>query len=186
MSRSTPQAHGHLVCHNEKQQPAELFYLGVCHGPPGTGRFIYPMYRLTGDDKYLNWVSENFAGLLSTRAPEMRSEGLWQNFGQCCGDEGIGDCALFLYDATGDAEFLEFAERVGDYVLAAAPTGDGVSWEQAEHRNRTGFLESQTGYMQGAAGIGSFLLHLATVKQGAPSNSFFPKCRSAAALDQGG
>jgi lantibiotic modifying enzyme len=175
MSRSTPQAHGHLVCHNEEKQPAELFYLGVCHGPPGTGRFIYLMYRLTGDDMYLEWVEENYAGLLITGAPEQRSDGLWQNLGQCCGDAGIGDYALFLLDAIGDSRYLEFAERVGDYVLGAAQTEDGTSWEQAEHRNRTDFLESQTGYMQGAAGIGSFLLHLATVKQGAPSKIVLPE-----------
>jgi lantibiotic modifying enzyme len=175
MSRSTAQAQGHLVCHNEGQQPPELFYLGVCHGPPGTGRFIYLMNRLTGDDGYLDWVKENFAGLLSTGAPEQRSDGLWQNLGQCCGDAGIGDYALFLFDAIGDARYLEFAERIGDYVLDAAQTEDGTSWEQAEHRNRTDFLESQTGYMQGAAGIGSFLLHLATVKQGAPSKIVLPE-----------
>ena len=49
-------------------------------------------------------------------------------------------------------------------VIADASTVDGGkrSWLQAEHRERPDFVEAQTGYMQGAAGIGSFLLHLAT------------------------
>lgn len=175
MSRSTAQAQGLLVCHNEEQQPPELFYLGVCHGPPGTGRFMYLMYAITGDVTYLDWLEENFAGLLSTGAPEQRSVGLWQNFGLCCGDAGIGDYALFLFDVTGNSQYLRFAERVGGYLVGASQTRDGVSWRMAEHRNRPEFLESQTGYMQGAAGIGSFLLHLATVRQGAPSKIVLPE-----------
>ena len=175
MARSTPQAQGHLVCHNEEQQPPELFYLGVCHGPPGTGRFMYLMYAITDDVTYLEWLEDNFTGLLSTGAPERRSKGLWQNFGLCCGDAGIGDYALFLYDVTDDARYLQFAERVGNYLVGASESQDGVSWEQAEHRSRKGFLETQTGYMQGAAGIGSFLLHLATVEKGAPSKIVLPE-----------
>ncbi len=174
MSRSSSQDEGVLVCHNEEEQPASLFYLGVCHGPPGTGRFMYLMHALTKDDVYLDWLKENFLGLKSTGAPETRTEGLWQNVGQCCGDAGIGDYALFLYDATGDESYLRYAERVGDYVLGQADSSLGNSWSTAEHRNRDRFVESQTGYMQGAAGVGSFLLHLATATSGAPSKIVLP------------
>jgi hypothetical protein len=36
---------------------------------------------------------------------------------------------------------------------------DGMRWIQAEHRVRPELLVAQTGYMQGAAGIGMLLLH---------------------------
>ena len=152
---------GHLVCHTE--QKPDLHYLGVCHGPPGTGRLMFLLYEITGDDRWLDWLHANMAGLLATGAPEIRSDGLWNNFGQCCGDAGIGDYALFLHRATGKPEYLDLARRVAAVIADASAVDDGKRWWlQAEHRGRPNFVETQTGYMQGAAGIGSFLLHLAT------------------------
>jgi len=162
---------GLLVCHTE-EQPG-LHYLGVCHGPPGTGRLMYLLHDITGDDRWLDWMHANMRGLLATGAPETRSAGLWQNFSQCCGDAGIGDYALSIGHATGHAEYRDLAERIETAVLAASVLDDGKrSWPQAEHRNRPDFVESQTGYMQGAAGIASFLLHLATID--AVTNSKIP------------
>ena len=42
----------------------------------------------------------------------------------------------------------------------------GMRWVQAEHRVKPELLVAQTGYMQGAAGIGTLLLHLAEFEQG--------------------
>ena len=51
-------------------------------------------------------------------------------------------------------------------MLAQANREDGkLSWTTAKMRIRPEFKQTQTGYMQGAAGIGSFFLHLATVEQ---------------------
>ncbi len=160
-AHTAPSGDGHLVCHTD-QNPG-LYYLGVCHGPPGTGRLMYLLHEITGDDRWMDWLHANMAGLLATGAPEVRSDGLWNNFGQCCGDAGIGDYALFLHRATGDPDYLNVAQRVAAVVVDASTVDDGKrSWSQAEHRSRPDFVETQTGYMQGAAGIGSFLLHLAT------------------------
>jgi len=154
-------AGGHLVCHTD-QNPG-LYYLGVCHGPPGTGRLMYLLHEITGDDHWLEWLHTNMRGLLATGAPESRSKGLWNNFAQCCGDAGIGDYALWLHRSTGNPAYLDVARRIAAVIIKGS-TVDGSRrwWEQAEHRSRPHFVESQTGYMQGAAGIGSFLLHLAT------------------------
>lgn len=159
---------GHLVCHTE-QRP-NLNYLGVCHGPPGTGRLMFLLHDITQDPKWLEWLHANMRGLMSTGAPEVRSKGLWQNYGQCCGDAGIGDYSLSLYEATGRSEYLDLANRIAATVLDASDLVDGNrSWNQAEHRDRPDFVERQTGYMQGAAGVGSFLLHLATISNDASS-----------------
>ena len=160
-AHAAPSGDGHLVCHTE--QNPDLYYLGVCHGPPGTGRFMYLLHEITGDTRWLDWLHANMQGLRATGAPETRSRGLWNNLGQCCGDAGIGDYALFLHRATRDPQYLELAQRIAVVVADASTIEDGKrSWEQAEHRERPDFVERQTGYMQGAAGIGSFLLHLAT------------------------
>lgn len=164
---------GVLVCHTEEQP--ELHYLGVCHGPPGTGRLMYLLHEITADATWMDWAHANMRGLLATGAPEVRSDGLWENYGQCCGDAGIGDYALSLYRTTERGEYLELARRIEDVLLANSRFEDGRRWwSQAEHRNRPDFVEAQTGYMQGAAGIGSFLLHLATVDSATPSKIPLP------------
>lgn len=162
LAKATPSGDGHLVCHTDENP--ELFYLGVCHGPPGTDRLMVLLDEITEEDQWLGWAHGNLAGLLATGAPEQRTRGLWQNYGQCCGDAGIGDYALSMYRMTGQPQYLDVAQRVGAAILAASTVDNGQrSWTQAEHRSRPDFVEQQTGYMQGAAGIGSFLLHLATI-----------------------
>ena len=48
-----------------------------------------------------------------------------------------------------------------DDLLSRATRDDkGARWVQAEHRVRPELLVAQTGYMQGAAGIGMWLLRL--------------------------
>ena len=174
-TRTVPSGEGFLVCHTEEQQPPSTFYLGVCHGPAGTGRFMYLLNQVTGDKQYLEWINANFDGLLNTGAPEQRSKGLWQNYGQCCGDAGIGDYALFLFAATGDEKYLNYAKQTADHIVNQGEHGAGLSWETAEHRDRRDFLETQTGYMQGAAGIASFLLHLDGVLNHKPVKLILPE-----------
>lgn len=48
----------------------------------------------------------------------------------------------------------------------AASEGKGLKWIQAEHRVRPDFLVAQTGLMQGAAGIGLWLLKLDAFEKG--------------------
>jgi hypothetical protein len=49
-----------------------------------------------------------------------------------------------------------------------------MSWVQAEHRTRPDLLFAQTGYMQGAAGIGTFFLRLAHAARPAGRRIVFP------------
>jgi len=174
-SRAVKQSDGVLVCHLEEQQPPRTFYLGICHGPAGSGRLMYLLSEITQKPEYLEWIKDNFHGLLSTGAPEERSTGLWQNHGQCCGDAGIGDYALFLYSSTGDQAYMDYALRIAAHLRAKAKTATGLAWNMAEHRTRPDFLESQTGYMQGAAGIGSFFLHLGSIVNGDPIKLIMPE-----------
>lgn len=166
-----PHKTGHLVCHHGEPDGVNLFYLGACHGPVGTAR-LFDLLSAQSNDP---WTSATFDALLSTGLPETRSEGFWNNVSQCCGDAGVGEWALDLYASTRDPRALDLAVRIGAELdrRSVAPVEGQRSWPQAEHRQRPKFLQAQTGYMQGAAGIGSFFLRLASVLGDTPS----PKIR---------
>lgn len=179
MSRSKPMGLGKLVVHTEEAR-RPIFYLGACHGPAGTGRLLLELHEITGDAHWLEEAKALMEGLTATGAPRTRSAGYWNNFGQCCGDAGVGEFALLMAARTGDESYRELAQACADVIEDASDLKpDGRRWVQAEHRERPDFLQAQTGYMQGAAGIASFLLHLATTEAGAPVKIALPDWPSA-------
>jgi lantibiotic modifying enzyme len=183
MSQASDVGDGCLVCHTEQQQPPH-FYLGACHGPAGTGRLLLTLERLTGDPQWREQLQGLYRGLIAIGAPATRSWGWWQNHGQCCGDAGLGDFALLAWEATGEQQWLDLAHACADVLLSVSSSGPvgaegftGRWWIQAEHRARPEFLQAQTGYMQGAAGIASFFVHLATASLPNPVRVRFPDQR---------
>lgn len=157
---------GCLIFHHEPEPDGRnLYYLGWCHGPAGTVRLFYQLARATRDDAWMGWVRRGTRSILASGIPEKQTPGFWNNAGQCCGLAGVADLFLRLHKVTGDG--LGFARRVGESLLAkATPAGDGLKWVHAEHRVRPEYVYAQTGYMQGAAGIGMLLLHLDAVERG--------------------
>ena len=153
----------------------DLYYLGWCHGPAGTARLFYALSEATGDASWLNWVRRSANALLKSGIPEKQTPGFWNNDGICCGLAGVGEFFLDLGRVLKDKSYLEFCDRVTARLLARATlAGNQISWVQAEHRVRPDFLVAQTGYMQGAAGIGTFLLHLDAAARGARGKIIFP------------
>jgi lantibiotic modifying enzyme len=143
----------------------DLFYLGWCHGPAGTGRFFYRLYQMTDDPAWLGLVKMQAATLMASGIPERQTPGYWNNVGRCCGAAGVGEFFLGLYTATKTKSYLTFAEHVADYLIARAEKeGNGVKWTQAERRVEPDNVAAQTGLMQGAAGIGLFLVRLDEVR----------------------
>lgn len=61
--------------------------------------------RITEDSQWLDWLHDNMQGLISTGVPEVHTDGLWQNYRQCCGDAGIGDYALSPHAVTGRSDY---------------------------------------------------------------------------------
>ena len=163
-----------LVFHDEPDGK-DLYYLGWCHGPVGTARLFFRLYQVTGDREWLTWVQKSAQALRASGIPEMRTPGFWNNVGQCCGSAGVADFFLALWRETGDARDLAFARRMVDDMLGrATPKAGGLKWIQAEHRAQPKLLIAQTGYMQGAAGIGSALVHFAAAVDKRPVNIRLP------------
>ena len=151
------------ICLIQHDQPdnLDLYYLGWCHGPAGTARLFYQLRQATGDAAWMTWVERSANGILGSGIPERRTPGFWNNVSQCCGSAGIGQFFLDLYGATKDPRYLRFAQAMtADLLARAARDQQGTRWVQAENRTEPGVLVAQTGYMQGAAGIGTWLLRL--------------------------
>jgi lantibiotic modifying enzyme len=149
-----------LVFHHEPGGE-RLFYLGWCHGPVGTARLFYRLYQATGDRVWMDWVQRCARGIMKSGIPEHQTPGFWNNAGQCCGTAGVAEFFLDLHRVTGNREYLAFTRRLTDDLLRRATRDEkGMRWQSAEFRVKPELLASQTGYMQGAAGIGMFLLHL--------------------------
>jgi len=163
-----------LVFHND-DGGEDLFYLNWCHGPAGTGRTFYQLARTSGDDEWPEWLDRSANALTESGIPEQRTDGFWNNVGQCCGNAGVAEFFISLYALSGDRAHLEFARRLADDLLSGATSGEpGLMWAQAEHRVRPDFLVAQTGYMQGASGIGLLLLHLDGALAGRPPAIVLP------------
>jgi lantibiotic modifying enzyme len=149
-----------LIMHNAPEG-TDLYYLGWCHGPAGTARLFQQLHRVTGTREWRSWVDRSARGILRSGIPESQTPGFWNNVGQCCGSAGVGEFFLALHRATGKPEYIAFARRMTANLLERG-TRDaaGMRWTHAEHRVKPEFVQAQTGFMQGAAGIGTWLLHL--------------------------
>jgi lantibiotic modifying enzyme len=162
------------IFHNEPNGK-ELYYLSWCHGPAGTARLFFRLAQVTGDKSWMNWVKKSARAILQSGIPEKQTAGFWNNVSQCCGSAGVGEFFLSLYQVTGDKSYIDFTKRVTDNLLARATSeNNGLKWIQAEHRVKPELLVAQTGFMQGASGIGMFLLRLDASLRGRKPAIRFP------------
>jgi lantibiotic modifying enzyme len=154
---------------------AELFYLGWCHGPAGTGRFVYRLYQLTGEIAWLEILKRQAETIIASGIPEQPTPGCWNNAGRCCGTAGIGEFFLGLYRVFGEQSHFSFAQRLADHLVLTGETdASGTRWIQAENRAAPAAVAPQTGLMQGAAGIGLFLIHFETALRHKRAPARFP------------
>ncbi len=165
---------GCLIFHNEPDG-RDLYYLGWCHGPAGTARLFERLFEATGDRTWREWMVRSARSLIASGIPEKSTPGFWNNAGICCGSAGVADFLLDLHRRTGDRGALELTRRLTSNLLAKSTRdGEGLKWVQAEHRVRPEFLQAQTGLMQGAAGIGLWLLRLDGFDRGRPRTIILP------------
>jgi len=153
----------------------DLYYLGWCHGPTGTARLFYQLYKATDNKEWLTWFTRMGNTLMDAGIPEKETPGFWNNVGQCCGSAGVGEFSMALYRITKNKKYLDFAKRLTANLLTrGTEEGDGLKWIHAEHRVQPKNVQAQAGYMQGAAGIGIWLLRLDEAERGKPSTLRFP------------
>lgn len=139
---------------------------GWCHGPTGTLRLFDLLDTLRPGQGWQQCADSCRQAVRQSGLPARLYPGFWDNVGQCCGTAGVGEMALDRYQATGDAEWLDWAGALADDVLGRSiADGDGVRWSQTEHRASPPDLPPSVGWMQGAAGIAGWLLRLGRVRR---------------------
>ena len=163
-----------LVFHNEPDGE-DLYYLSWCHGPVGTARLFYRLASFTREEEWLRWANMCARGIMQSGIPEQRTPGFWNNVSQCCGDAGVGEFFSSMYQVTGDQAYHDFLYRIrASVVERATEDSAGIRWLQAAHRTRPELVVAQTGYMQGAAGMATFLLHLDALESGRETTVVLP------------
>jgi lantibiotic modifying enzyme len=156
-----------LIFHDEPDNKS-LYYLGWCHGPVGTSRLWVRLDQIDPKAGWLTWAKKGAKGIQESGIPEKQTPGFWNNLGQCCGSAGVANFFLDLGKLTGDATYKPFAHRVVQNILdRATPTPNGgLKWIHAENRIQPERTYAQTGYMQGAAGIGMLMLRMDAEEKG--------------------
>jgi lantibiotic modifying enzyme len=163
---AAPSGDGFVIRHHDGDG-AQLFYLGWCHGPVGTSRLWQRLAALDRGGKWSETEDGGARGLIAQGVPEQRTEGFWNNISQCCGNAGVAEYFLERFRRGGKADDLAYARRQADDLLHRGTTeGDAARWVQAENRVSPLDVAAQTGWMQGAAGVGAMLLHLDAATRG--------------------
>jgi hypothetical protein len=143
-----------------------------CHGPAGTSLLFAALAAAgvaeAGGMSVTSLRQRCLDSILASGVPQRLRPGFWDNDGRCCGTAGVGDVLLDAAQDCGDPEraslLLRAAGTMAD-ALADRAIRDpaGAYWRFTEHRQDPPLLPPGTSWMQGAAGIGAFLLRLARV-----------------------
>jgi lantibiotic modifying enzyme len=165
---------GFKVFHHEPGGE-NLYYMSWCHGPAGTARLYHRLAQITGRARWEEIAYEGAKATIDSGAPEKQSPGYWNNISQCCGNAGVGEFFISLQRRSPSAQYQSMIDRVRANTLSRATTeGDGLKWVQAENRVSPNEVVAQTGYKQGAAGVGSFYLHADALAKGRKSPIIWP------------
>ncbi len=153
---------GTCAAFHHEPDATELFTLGWCHGPPGLGWLFRQLEITTGDRSWRDWLRKAARSDTASGIPERREPGFWDNVARCCGSASVAEFFLDLHRLEGDPADVAFARRMIDDLLARAITDEsGTRWSNHEFRDtERPDLPPETGYLQGAPGIGSTLLRV--------------------------
>lgn len=143
-----------------------------CHGASGTSLAFAALdaagVKSVAGTAPADWRERCLYSVRTSGLPARLHPGFWDNDGRCCGTAGVGDILLDSWHRTGSPDDLAFATLLADTLVEHAVHDGGNYWRFTEHRNEDPLLPPAVGWMQGAAGIAAYLLHMArVVEQGA-------------------
>lgn len=155
-----------LIPYQEEGKDKQIFEYGYCHGPVGTARLYYVIFNSYRKERK-TWEKAWDAAITTLLKSPIPSPGFWNNVSQCSGNAGVADFFLTLYRMEGKKKYKDYAWlHTQDLLKRATSDAQGLRWKQAEDRTEPEALVAQSGYMQGAAGIGILLCHWLELEQG--------------------
>lgn len=155
------QGDGFLVPWHDNPNEETIFYVSTCHGPAGTSRLFYQLYKTTGDKSYLDDIGSLYAGLRHLGVPEKQSVGYWNTVGICCGGAGVAQFLINYNLVSGRDDVKEIAAEAGSILLGQYERQPkGVAWPLAFERVKPQRLSRGISYAAGASGVGVALIQL--------------------------
>ncbi len=167
VSIAVKQEKGYLIPY--KLTSAEnLFYLGACHGPAGTSKLFYQLYKITDDSYYYEQIINLVDGMEALGAPLRQSAGYWNTLCVCCGPAGLIPLYIGLYLTDKADRWKDLAAKTANILLGhKVQTGKkAAKWYIAFNRTEPDVITSPAGYLNGAAGIAVMLLQVYLMEKG--------------------
>lgn len=142
----------------------DLYYLGMCQGPIGTSRLFYKLYKITGEQKYLDFVVKLTEGILAAGAPAKHSPGYWHTYCYCCGAAGMLEHFVSIYKITGKERYLNAAKEAAEVLIGDAYVNRNLRrWYTSWNRHEPDTSDAYIGLYHGSAGCAASLLVLNSV-----------------------
>jgi lantibiotic modifying enzyme len=142
-------------------------HYGWCHGPTGTARLFLALADVDPRPAWGIAADACLEAIYAAHLPTRRYPGFWDNLACCCGTAGVGRLLLDRYESTGQRRYLAESARLAADVLARRKASTyGVCWSNTEHTAVPPELPPEAGFMQGSAGIASWLARLAALAEG--------------------
>ena len=144
----------------DSDEPWDVFYLSICHGPVGDAIVAKELYQATGDKQYLDFYKKLSNALEAAGVTYKRSPGYWNDC-ICCGSAGVFLHFVDGYRLTGEKRYQQLAEKVADKLIGDAyKNAEGTRWYGAWTRVIPWNVDAYTGLYMGSAGGASALLSL--------------------------
>jgi lantibiotic modifying enzyme len=160
LSIAVPKEKGYLIPYKLNTEQ-NLFYLGHCHGPGGTSKLFYQLYKVSNDPFYYDQVLELAAGLESLGAPSVQSPGYWNTLCICCGPAGLFPMYAGMYLTDQNDAWKRKVKEIGEILSGSKILKSNMlTWELAFDRLEPEILTTPAGYLNGTAGIAATLLQL--------------------------
>ncbi|MEU0094536.1 lanthionine synthetase LanC family protein [Kribbella sp. NPDC006257] len=151
-----------------------------CHGASGTSLLFLALdqaeVKEIAGDPPLAWHRRCLHSVRTSGLPARVHPGFWDNDGRCCGTAGVGDIFLDSWLRSGEHDDLRFALHLADTLVErAVREGPHAYWRFIEHRADEPLLPPGVGWMQGAAGIATFLFRANRVRDEGPNATAVPR-----------
>ena len=138
-------------------------HTGWCHGVAGTARLFVQLHRITGEVAYLELAERAARWGMQAADPDRSGANFW-GLSLCCGAASVGEFYVDLHLYTGDADYLQYARRVAQYLIGRAHTdATGTRWTNYDYPDDDGRIWFPTGLKLGTPGAAWFLLRVARI-----------------------